>query len=124
MIVPQSKTQDILHYSREIPSAGHLGVDKTLEKLKIGFYILKSCGSHPKSMRLVFVISADCVSCFLLVIALTYSVNCASGFSGRKHSNADALSRIPCASCKRQQGLHELTEEVEKENTAICEQMK
>ena len=38
MIVPQSKTQDILHYSREIPSAGHLGVDKTLEKLKIGFY--------------------------------------------------------------------------------------
>jgi hypothetical protein len=44
--------------------------------------------------------------------------------AGRKHSNADALSRIPCASCKRQQGLHELTEEVEKENTAICEQMK
>jgi vacuolar-type H+-ATPase subunit I/STV1 len=26
--------------------------------------------------------------------------------------------------CKRQQGLQELTEEVEKENTAICEQMK
>jgi hypothetical protein len=38
MIVPQSKTQDILPYSREIPSAGHLGVDKTLEKLKTGFY--------------------------------------------------------------------------------------
>ena len=44
--------------------------------------------------------------------------------AGRKHSNADALSRNPCASCKRQQGLQELTEEVEKENTAICEQMK
>jgi hypothetical protein len=36
----------------------------------------------------------------------------------------DALSRKPYASCKRQQGLQELTEEVEKENTAICEQMK
>lgn len=44
--------------------------------------------------------------------------------AGRKHSNADALSRNPFASCKRQQGLQELTEEVEKENTAICEQMK
>ena len=43
--------------------------------------------------------------------------------AGRKHSNADALSRNPCTSCKRQ-GLQELTEEVEKENTAICEQMK
>jgi hypothetical protein len=42
----------------------------------------------------------------------------------RKHSSADALSRNSCASCKRQQGLQELTEEVEKENTAICEQMK
>jgi hypothetical protein len=44
--------------------------------------------------------------------------------AGRKHSNADALSGNPCASCKRQQGLQELTQEVEKENTAICEQMK
>ena len=38
MIVPQSKKQDILHYVHDIPSAGHLGVDKTLEKLKTEFY--------------------------------------------------------------------------------------
>jgi hypothetical protein len=38
MIVPQSKKQDILHYFHDIPSAGHIGVDKTLEKLKTGFY--------------------------------------------------------------------------------------
>ena len=38
MIVPQSKKQDILYYFHDIPSAGHLGVDKTLEKLKTGFY--------------------------------------------------------------------------------------
>jgi hypothetical protein len=38
MIVPQSKKQDILHYFHDIPSAGHLGVDKILEKLKTGFY--------------------------------------------------------------------------------------
>jgi hypothetical protein len=38
MIVPQSNKQDILHYFHDIPSAGDLGVDKTLEKLKTGFY--------------------------------------------------------------------------------------
>jgi hypothetical protein len=38
MIVPQSKKKDILHYFHDIPSAGHLGVDKTLEKLKTGYY--------------------------------------------------------------------------------------
>ena len=38
MTVPQSKKQEILHYFHDIPSAGHLGVDKTLEKLKAGFY--------------------------------------------------------------------------------------
>jgi hypothetical protein len=38
MIVSQSKEQNILHYFHDIPSAGHLGVDKTLEKLKTRFY--------------------------------------------------------------------------------------
>jgi hypothetical protein len=37
MIVPQSKKQNILHYFHDIPSAGHLGVDKTLESLKQDF---------------------------------------------------------------------------------------
>jgi hypothetical protein len=40
MIVPQSRKQDILHYFHDIPSAGYIGVDKTLEKLKTGFYWL------------------------------------------------------------------------------------
>ena len=38
MIVSQSKKQDILHYVHDIPSAGHLGDDKTLEKLKTELY--------------------------------------------------------------------------------------
>jgi hypothetical protein len=43
MIVPQSKKQDILHYFHDIPSAGHLGVDKILEKLKTGFCLQRPC---------------------------------------------------------------------------------
>ncbi|CAG2192921.1 unnamed protein product [Mytilus edulis] len=38
MIVPKSRTQELLHYFHDVPSAAHLGVDKTLEKLKNGFY--------------------------------------------------------------------------------------
>jgi flavoprotein len=52
MIVPQNKKQDILHYVHDIPSAGHLGVYKALEKLKTGLcwpnmkeYVEKYCRS-------------------------------------------------------------------------------
>ncbi|CAC5420431.1 Transposon Ty3-I Gag-Pol polyprotein,Transposon Ty3-G Gag-Pol polyprotein [Mytilus coruscus] len=38
MIVPKSRTQELLHYFHDVPSAAHLGVDKILEKLKNGFY--------------------------------------------------------------------------------------
>ncbi|CAC5415373.1 unnamed protein product [Mytilus coruscus] len=40
MIVPKSRTQELLHYFHDVPSAAHLGIDKTLEKLKNGFYWL------------------------------------------------------------------------------------
>jgi hypothetical protein len=32
------KTQDLLHFVHDIPYSGHLGVDKTFERLKNGFY--------------------------------------------------------------------------------------
>lgn len=38
MIVPENMKQELLHYFHDIPTAAHLGVDKTLEKLKEGFY--------------------------------------------------------------------------------------
>jgi hypothetical protein len=60
MIVPQSKKQDILHYFHDIPSAGHIGVDKTLEKLKTGFYWL--------NMKCFIVLYPSLLSNFLISI--------------------------------------------------------
>jgi hypothetical protein len=63
--------------SKENPEAQSNSTSKIPMSGSDNCCILKSCGSHPKIMKLVFVISANCVSCFLLVIVLTYSVNCA-----------------------------------------------
>ena len=38
MILPFSKRPEVMTHFHDIPSAGHLGVDKTLEKLKTTFY--------------------------------------------------------------------------------------
>ena len=38
LIVPDTMKADLLKYMHDIPSAGHLGVDKTLEKVKKAFY--------------------------------------------------------------------------------------
>lgn len=45
MIVPNLLQQEVLHYHHDIPSAGHLGTEKTLERLKQGFYwpSMKDC---------------------------------------------------------------------------------
>lgn len=38
LIVPESRKADVLKYYHDVPSAGHLGADKTLEKIKKSFY--------------------------------------------------------------------------------------
>ncbi|CAG2215910.1 unnamed protein product [Mytilus edulis] len=57
MIVPKSRTQELLHYFHDVPSAAHLGVDKTLEKLKNGFY-------WPNMKEYVQAYCRSCDSCF------------------------------------------------------------
>ncbi|CAC5422836.1 unnamed protein product [Mytilus coruscus] len=57
MIVPKSRTQELLHYFHDVPSAAHLGVDKTLEKLKNGCY-------WPNMKEYVQVYCRSCDSCF------------------------------------------------------------
>ncbi|CAG2220985.1 unnamed protein product [Mytilus edulis] len=57
MIVPKSRTQDLLHHFHDVPSAAHLGVDKTLEKLKNGFY-------WPNMKEYVQAYCRSCDSCF------------------------------------------------------------
>ncbi|CAC5418988.1 unnamed protein product [Mytilus coruscus] len=57
MIVPKSRTQDLLHYFHDVPSAAHLGVDKTLEKLKNGFY-------WPNMKEYVQAYCRSCDGCF------------------------------------------------------------
>lgn len=45
LIVPNLLQQEVLHYHHDIPSAGHLGTEKTLERLEQGFYwpSMKDC---------------------------------------------------------------------------------
>lgn len=38
LIVPSVKQAEIIKYYHDIPSAGHLGIDKTLERIKNKFY--------------------------------------------------------------------------------------
>ncbi|CAC5375541.1 unnamed protein product [Mytilus coruscus] len=57
MIVPKSRPQELLHYFHDVPSAAHLGVDKTLEKLKNGFY-------WPNMKEYVQANCRSCDSCF------------------------------------------------------------
>lgn len=38
LIVPECKKTDVFHFFHEIPSAAHLGFDKTLEKVRHSFY--------------------------------------------------------------------------------------
>lgn len=38
LIVPAAKRLDLLKYMHDLPSSGHLGIDKTFERLKNGFY--------------------------------------------------------------------------------------
>ncbi|CAC5375365.1 unnamed protein product [Mytilus coruscus] len=57
MIVPKSRTQELLHYFHDVPSAAHLGVNKTLEKLKNGFY-------WPNMKEYVQAYCRSCDSCF------------------------------------------------------------
>ncbi|CAC5404170.1 unnamed protein product [Mytilus coruscus] len=57
MIVPKSRTQELLHYFHDVPSAAHLGVDKTLKKLKNGFY-------WPNMKEYVQAYCRSCDSCF------------------------------------------------------------
>ncbi|MES9883153.1 MAG: RNase H-like domain-containing protein [Sedimenticola sp.] len=38
LVVPECKQADVLHYFHDIPTAGHLGTDKTLERIRQNFY--------------------------------------------------------------------------------------
>ena len=38
MLVPESLKEEILKFYHDVPTAGHLGIDKTLEKIKQHFY--------------------------------------------------------------------------------------
>lgn len=38
LVVPDSKKLQVLRLSHDIPSAGHLGIDKTLDKVRQSFY--------------------------------------------------------------------------------------
>ena len=37
MLVPESLKEEILKFYHDVPTAGHLGIDKTLEKIKQHF---------------------------------------------------------------------------------------
>jgi hypothetical protein len=38
MLVPESLKEEILKFYHDVPTAGHLGIDRTLEKIKQHFY--------------------------------------------------------------------------------------
>jgi hypothetical protein len=53
MLLPESLKEDILKLYHDVPSAGHLGIDKYLEKIKqhlywssIKDYVTKYCNSY------------------------------------------------------------------------------
>ena len=38
LVVPASKREELVKYFHDIPSSGHLGAEKTLEKVRHSFY--------------------------------------------------------------------------------------